>query len=164
MELAMNKVAQSGFSMLEMLISVAIMATMASILFPMAHYHYRQGIMTQYQAQAGYFLKHARIIAMEKGRNVSFCQKNISGQYILELRLRGSAHSNVCSGEVYRTLPISSQDGIELVTHLSGYYDPRGKYQGGAHDDLCLHNHKNHLRFTLSAYGLAESKGSGVCP
>lgn len=152
--------------MLEMMISVAIMATMASILFPMASHHYRQGLMTQYRTQAEYFLKQARILAMEKGRNVSFCQQNDAQQQGLQMRLRGSTDTTVCSGVAYRTLNIPNQDNLFLVTNMSNsgdYYDPRGKFIG-AGKTLCIHNRRNYIRFTLNAYSLREDRGAGACP
>ena len=74
----MKKINQSGFSLIELVVVSSLLLAVAAIAFPMAGTQYERTQMTKFGSQLEYFLKQARMTAMEKGKNVSVLYANHS--------------------------------------------------------------------------------------
>jgi len=161
---------EAGFTMIEVGIATAIMGLMVAMVLPLAGNYMRQSTLNRYAAEFEYFLKHARMVAMEKSQNVGFCYVEEANSFDLQMRLLGSAAGDPCaSGVIFRTFRLPASERIRLETEqLNGYYDPRGKFRyvdDATTASACLTNRETHQMFHLHPYGLLQRReAGGDCP
>lgn len=164
----MKKINQSGFSLIELVVVSSLLLAVAAIAFPMAGTQYERTQMTKFGSQLEYFLKQARMTAMEKGKNVSLCHQSTADREFLAMQLQDSTATTACDGVRYKTMELPYQEQMRFdSTALNGHYDPRGKYQyatGQSSASICIDvQQRSFIRFSLRAFGLEQSRGKGTC-
>ncbi|MBF2054062.1 MAG: type II secretion system protein [Candidatus Sericytochromatia bacterium] len=162
---------QRGFTLLEVGVSMAIMGLMMAMILPLSGSYMRDSVLKRYAAEMEYFLKHARMVGMEKSQNIGFCQRTVGNEIHLEMRLLGSSNtSDTCNnGTVFKTFRLPISENMDLNSNdLTGYYDPRGKFVYTGENDAasaCLTNRTGFHMFRLQPYGLLQRReGNGNCP
>jgi type IV fimbrial biogenesis protein FimT len=158
---------ENGFSLLEMLVVIAIAGVLAAVAVPSYMGMIKKHKLTQYGTEMEYLVKYAKIIAMEKTTNTGVC---ISGGTNLTIYNIGTSRSaSICSGTAIKSMTILNSDNtgynISVSGSASGYaasFDPRGlAIQTG---NICVTNGTKYYRAVVSRAGIRAEEGSGGCP
>jgi type IV fimbrial biogenesis protein FimT len=109
-----------GFSLVELLIAMALIVILASVAIPQLQRFYRTYKYNEYVLEVESTIKWARLVAMERSTNVSVCVQGTS----LTVYDNGTSRSLQCSGNVLRTVNIT--DSFVSIQGSSFNFDPRG--------------------------------------
>lgn len=160
---------QKGFTLLELSVVMGLLLAVAAIAFPMAGTQYQRSQSKKFASELEYFLKQARMAAMEKGRNVALCHRTSPTQESLSMQIQDSTAVNACDGLRYKTLQLPYQENMRFdASDLNGYYDPRGRFNyaaGETESAICLNiQGRSFVRFSLGVFGVEQNQGQGICP
>lgn len=149
---------QKGFSLLELILALGLMAILATIAVPSIIRYYRDYKFNDYAAQMDYFVKYAKIYAMEKTTNIGICVS--STNKTLTIRDIGrSRGAGICSGTVIISMPIA--ENYITLAGSGASIDPRGVtiFSGNA----CVSYNNRYSKVCLSKTSVRTEKGSGGC-
>jgi type II secretory pathway pseudopilin PulG len=159
----MKRTSQKGFSLVEIILVLALGITMMSIAIPSLMKYYRNYKFEDYASQIEYLVKYGRIYAMERTRNVGICVNTTTKTFTI--RDLGTARgADKCSGSEIRKLSIS-----ESYITIAGYgalglgptIDPRGLtiYKGS----VCISNGTKFSRVCIDTTSIRTENGNGGC-
>ncbi|GEM_PF-578157 len=146
-----------GFSVVELLIAIAVIAILAAVAVPQIQKTYRIYKFNEYAYSMESVIKWARLTAMQKSINVGVCRQ---GNNRLEIKNMGSDRSNICNGEVLKQFNITD-NFVSLHGSGSGF-DPRGFSISVG--DICATGNTRFHKALISRFGaIRVEKGSGGC-
>lgn len=149
---------QKGFSLVELIIALTVIATMAAIAFPNLLKYRRDYIFNDYASQIEYLVKYGKIYAMEKTTNVGFCINTTDKTFTVR-DIGRSRGAGICSGSEIRRLPVA-ENYISLAGSGASI-DPRGVtiFSG----NVCVSYNNRYFKVYLSKTSLRTENGSGEC-
>lgn len=157
---------QKGFTLVELLVAMGLMAALAAIAIPNMLRYYKDYKFNDYAAQMDYLVKYAKIYAMERTKNVGICVN--STDKILTIRDIGiSRGAGKCSGVEIKRMEVDNNDKgyIELAGDgafgLGPTIDPRGLaiYNGS----VCITNGTKYSRVYIGKASIRTESGDGGC-
>lgn len=159
----MSNLKKRGFSTLEFLIVLGIIAILASLGFPAIRKLYRTYKFNSYAFELESLVKWAKITAVERSIGVSICKKDNS----IVVYNEDTSRNPSCSGEVLKTLVISDSwvtSDIDVALGKSGLmFDPRGLVIFGG--NVCITDGENYFKVKLQSNksAIITEAGSGGC-
>jgi prepilin-type N-terminal cleavage/methylation domain-containing protein len=119
-----TNMASEGFSLLELMIVLGIVAIIVSFSMPQMNQFFRLMRYLDYASQTEYLAKYAKLYAMERTVNVGIC---FSSDQISLRDLGTSRSANVCTGgTVVRTIAIPAVYSYLSFSGNNASLDPRG--------------------------------------
>lgn len=165
---------QRGFSLVELMITVSIVAILSAIAIPALLKYQRDYKFWDYASQMEYLVKMAKIYAMERTTNVGVC---VSGTNLLTLQNIGTSRSftlacdatNECTGNnpttpcIIRRMEIPSSDNYITLTGSGASVDPRGL--AILLGNVCVEYSGRYEKVCISRTGVRTMRGpTGGCP
>lgn len=169
---------QEGFSLVELMIVLTIIATMASIAVPGLMRYKKDYIFNDYASQIDYIVKHGKIYSMEHSTNIGICvTTNPKRLTIFNIgRDRGAdtcQSTNTFCKDNNHTAPCI----INRITILEDYVsingsnngsvvkiDPRGiAIYPGAGGNICISYGGRYSKIVIGRTSIRTESGSGVC-
>lgn len=145
-----------GFTLIEMLIAVAILSILIMVAVPNISKYYRIYKYNEYVSEVEYALKWTKVEAMARGTNLGICVEN-NGVTIYDI---GPNRSGFCTGTPLRR--VESQDSFVQITGTSGMgFDPRGLGIMGGNVQIRDTNTGRCTKFTIQS--LRGSIGRESC-
>lgn len=152
-----------GFTLVELLLVLAIAGIMLSIAIPNLIKYRKDYIFNDYASQIEYLVKYGKIYAMEKTTNVGFCVNTDTKTFSIR-NLGTNRNSDKCSGSEVRKITIT-----ENYITIAGYgalglgptVDPRGLaiYKGS----VCISDGNKYSRICISTTSVRTEHGTGGC-
>ncbi|HWR90012.1 MAG TPA: prepilin-type N-terminal cleavage/methylation domain-containing protein, partial [Dissulfurispiraceae bacterium] len=127
---------QRGFSLIELLVGVALMAIVSATAIPNLYAYYRDFKFDEYASQIEYSVKQAKIYAMERTRNVGVCV-NTGGRTVAINDVGTNRGAGPCTGTELRRVVIP--EAHISMTGGSVTLDPRGlAILPGTGNNVCI--------------------------
>lgn len=153
----------AGFTIIEAVVTVGIVAILASIGI-LTLYRYRHVYaFQQYSSDLEISVRRAKILAMERSTNIGVCVR----QNRVEVRDIGTQRgAGICTGNILNVIEISPADQSYISFRGSGFsFDPRGFaiFSG----NVCAQNSRgnSYLLICVSRFGgIRSQRGTGQCP
>lgn len=148
---------QKGFSLVELMITVALIAILASIAVPALLKYQRDYKFLDYASQMEYLVKTAKIYAMERTTNVGIC---VQGNTLTIRDIGTDRGAGICAGnDVIKTMTVT--DSYVTLGGTGASVDPRGlAIQLG---NVCVSYNNMHERVSISRTGIRTERGAGGC-
>lgn len=149
---------QKGFSLVEVMIVIALFAIIAAIAVPSFNRYYRIYKYNQYTASMENLVKWARMTAMERSVNVGLCVD--STNKTLRIINMGTNRSGICTGTTLQNLQID--DAFVTLAGSGASFDPRGFsiFTG----NVCVTDNSKYYKAVVSRFGAIRiEKGAGGC-
>ncbi len=153
----MKKLRQNrGFSIIELMIVVAVIAILSGIAVPQLLNYYRDYKFLDYASQMEYLVKQGKIYAMERTTNVGVC---VSGNTLSIRDIGTSRGAGICTGTPIRSMTVT--DSYVTLGGSGGSFDPRGlAIQIGT---TCVTYSGKFVKMHISRAGIRKEAGSGGC-
>lgn len=152
----------AGFSVVELLVVIIIMGILAGLGVPMYLNSLKDRTLQEYGANMEYQIRSARLLAMERTKNVGICRSSATQLIIYDMGTdRGASQ---CSGTQASAMTISASHNTNYGISLSGSggaIDPRGLaiWTG----NVCVSNGAKYIKVIINRVGLRTQEGSGGC-
>lgn len=146
---------KSGFSLVELLVVIVLLAIVAALAFPGLIRYYRAYSFEAKGREIEQLIRWAKIYAMRNSINVGLCVEVDR----LEIRDLGTNRgAGICSGTPIRTV---SSEGFQISGSGVGF-DPRGLaiFIG----NICLSDNERYYMVCVSYAGIRNVRGVGLCP
>ncbi len=154
---------EKGFSLIEALIVVVIMGVVAALAIPLYNQSIKDHKLTKYGNNLEYFIKSAKIMAMEKTTNTGICID--SSTKVILYDMSTSRGGGVDSGTAVTSMDVESYDASGFNTSFTGSggsFDSRGL--AIATGSACVSNGIKYYKVFISRTGLRTQKSTGACP
>ncbi len=152
----MKYIGQKGFSLVELLITIAIIGIVAAIAIPNFISYQRSYKFTDYASQIEYLIKYAKIYAMERTTNVGIC---VSGSELTVRNIGTSRSAGICSGSVVSTMTVP--ESYITIAGSGASFDPRGVAIWSGY--VCVSYNNKYSKMCISKASLRKQEGSGGC-
>jgi len=162
---------KAGFSLLEIIVALAILFILASITFPDFRKVYRTYKFNSYAYQLESLVRYAKMVAMEKSVHVSICVDTSSK--VVSLYNETTSRDPDCRGELISQLKITD-DWVSLTYNGSfkrnesfggaTLFDPRGLAVLGG--NICIDDGTRKFKtvFQNNRGTINIETGQGTCP
>lgn len=151
-----KKFSNKGFSLVELLVVIGLIAILASAAIPPITKYYRTYKYVEYATSMENIVKWARMTAIERTINVGLC----INENTLQIINMGTNRTGICSGTVINSLNIT--DSFVSLSGSGAAFDPKGFaiFPG----NVCVTNSSQYYRAVISRFGAIRiEKGTGGC-
>ncbi len=148
---------QKGFSLVELMIVVSLVAILSAIAIPALLKYQRDYKYLDYASQMEYMVKIAKIHAMERTTNVGVC---VSGNALTIRDIGTSRGAGICTGTELRRMSVT--DSYVTLAGSGGSFDPRGLaiFLG----NVCVAYDGKHRKVCISRTGVrTDIERTGGC-
>jgi len=154
---------KKGFNLVELLIIITVLLILSGIGF----YHfgsvYKREELKKYAGILEYFIKEARMYAIQKSVNVGLC---VSDNQTVQMINMNTQRGDPCSGEIVKKFSVEPPFIIKKSVALNRNglaFDPRGTaiYSG----NICIQGNDYYYKFILSTGRafIRKESASGTC-
>lgn len=147
---------QRGFSLVELMITVSIVAILSAIAIPALLKYQRDYKFWDYASQMEYLVKMAKIYAMERTTNVGVC---VSGGTLTIRDLGTSRGAGICSGTEIRRMTVT--DSYVTLAGSGASVDPRGITIWSG--NTCVSYNNKYTKMCFSKASVRRVEGNGGC-
>lgn len=155
----MNKLNKKGFSLVEVLIVVAIITILSAVAIPNIQKFYRIYKYQEYSYSLESAVKWAKLTAMQRSIGVGICRQDNNTIRFINM---GSQRSNICSGSDLRVLTINSSDSFMTFSGTGSAFDPKGFAVSVG--NVCISDGNKNLNISINKFGVIDvKKNMGAC-
>lgn len=152
----LKKLNNNGFSLIELLVVIGIIAILVGIAIPQLRAYYRDYRFWNYASQMEYLVKQAKIYAMERTTNVGVC---VQGNTLSIRNIGTSRGAGICDGTVIKSMTVT--DSYVTLAGTGASFDPRGlAIQLG---NTCVSYSGKNVKIYISRAGIRKETGTGSC-
>ena len=154
---------EKAFTLVELLIVIGILLILSGVGFYYFSSIYKKEELKKHASILEYFIKEARMYAIQKSVNVGLC---VPDNQTVQMINMGTQRGDPCSGNIVRKFSVKPPFIIKesVALNKNGLaFDPRGTaiYSG----NICLQGEDYHYKFVLSTGRgyIKEESAPGTC-
>ncbi|MGO9611757.1 MAG: Tfp pilus assembly protein FimT/FimU [Dissulfurispiraceae bacterium] len=149
---------RTGFSLMETVIVLAILAVAMTAVIPGLRAYYKQYTFNGYASEMAYLVKYGKVYATANTTNVGVC---VSGTQLTIYDLGTSRGAGLCSGTSVKSMAIAAGDSYVSLSGAGASVDPRGlAITAGS---VCVAYSGSYSRVCIGTTGIRTDAGTGGC-